>query len=718
MNDQGVQNRSHSSPGSVSLLATLAAVVGGILLGRAELPVALLVPLFLVGLGMVGLRPRRFVGWGLLLLLATFLRLELMEWRPVAAVPERALVTFHGRALRRESRLTERRMGPETRVQRVAELRLRGWVRLKSGERFPGTFRLFLDEPVASVRPGDQLEITNLELRHPLSRRNPGGFDQAFVFWRRGIDAELREIKGLTSLHTLRRGGGVLRWTDGLRQRLREVLTEAVPMPGRAVLEGLLFGARDDLHPDLYEAFVVGGVVHVLVVSGANFALLLTVVFFLLRLVGTPLGGVYVGTAVVGGVYALLVGWEPSVVRAGIFFGLYLLSRWLERDFAPLSALGLTGLVVLLLEPRMLFDVGAQLSFAAAGAILYLLPPWYRPIRARLSRRLFDRLGRWAAATLLATLAAQMATAPILAYHFRRLSWVGIVANVPVVALSEGLTLVGLITLIAGLLWTPLGGFFGGVAQLGGTLLIEMVRWFGSLPEARLWVPRPSWPLLIGWGVLLLAMGRPSALRRRPVYSLAVGLLSALAALVWHRAVQPAPGLLEIAFLDVGQGSAIVLRAPSGVTALVDAGPPGAGERVALPYLSDRGVRRLQLLVVSHPDADHAGGAVEVLAQMPTERLLLPPLRSPTTATERALRERFRPLPPPWPPEDLFPGPLDGWARWPPQALPPGLGENDASLTLLLDYGDFQALLPGDLEAQRRVGAPGARCRKRMGPSR
>ena len=427
---------------------------------------------------------------------------------------------------------------------------------------------------------------------------NPDGFDYAAHLARDGI-----HVTGSTRAERLMAlEAPQPAWPARVRARALAALAGALPPASSALLAGLLLGERTDLPRELDDGFRRAGVYHVLAVSGFNVALLAAAVFALCKLLRLDRrASAVVAIGLVSG-FAAVVGPEPSVLRAVIMAVLVLAALLLEREAAVANSLALAALLILALRPGDLLDPGFQLSFAATAGI----------IAAPLPRGLVG-------GALGVSLAAQLAVLPITLAHFNQLSTIGVVANLGVVPLA------GLATVV-GLLGVGLAFASATVAQVAFDAvwpvllaLRAVVALAAAVPGAVVHLPAPPGLAILCYAAALglgLRWWRARASQPgagRAAGATALALLAVAVALEAWPLLRPPEGRLRITVLDVGQGDAIVLEGPDGRAVLVDAGSGGAmrldaGERVVAPYLWNRGVLRLAATVVTHPDADHAGG--------------------------------------------------------------------------------------------------------------
>jgi competence protein ComEC len=372
------------------------------------------------------------------------------------------------------------------------------------------------------------------------------------------------------------------------------------------------------------------------------------------------------------------------------------------RRASRLYALALAALVTLAIDPGVATDVGWQLSFAAVLGILLLAAPLRERICSGLGR------GRWRRALaegMAVTVAATLATAPLIAFHFETISTTTLVANL--LALPA----------VAPAMW--LGMCAAGMAQLPGVPL-EPLNGLNALLLAYVaqvaeWCAAPRWAELRvhldGQGLALAYLGLAAALlacRRWPRSAVAI---AAIAAALWlplpslgGAAADPPHGL-RVVVLDVGQGDAILFQPARAAPILVDGGPPGDGlER----KLRDAGVGSLGAVVVTHDQSDHVGGVEELLGDLPVRRLLFARLhRGLITAAAAAGADPERIVAG----RELRSGALRLRVLWPPAELlgPAAAGQDPNRLALVMEarWRSFSMLLTADAEAEAVPLDPG-----------
>lgn len=500
-------------------------------------------------------------------------------------------------------------------------------------------------------------------------------------------------------------------------QTINRILSE----PHASLLNGILLGIETGIPRALYEDFNLTGTSHIIVISGSNIA----VVAGVLLLLGQRLWGKrWAPPLTIAGiiVYTLLVGADPAVTRAALMGGLWVLALWVGRPNMALNALFFSALIMSLLNPLIVWDVGFQLSFAATLGLIILVPPLEQLIFGWLQRRLNRaRVGLTMALLselLIVSLAAQIITAPLIVYHFGRLSLVSLLSNLLILPAQPPIMGLGAVATLLGMIWLPLGQLLGWLVWLPLAWTVTVVEWSVKLPYASL--DLGGFPLsLVALSYLTLGAGlwwvrgylerEPNAPRfslprlGAPATRLWLGGLGTTALLLWLAVAARPDGRLHVAFLDVGQGDAVLITLPDGRQMLIDGGDSASTLTWRLGQEMPFWDRSLDVVLNTHPDADHLGGLLSVVERYQVEQVLV----TDVAANSQLYRQ--------WEAElaeaqldpligqagmqlDLGSG-LTATVLSPGPAAAPFDAVNNHSLVLHLRYGDISFLLPGDIEA-------------------
>lgn len=475
-----------------------------------------------------------------------------------------------------------------------------------NGRKFSGRINIIADKgPV--IRYGDVLTIRGKVLKDSVAS-NPCQYDFSSHLKRVGIVAAVSTMYGGEIRFTgENRGNLLLKGALALKRKMLLVLEE---LPGRqgAFIGGMLFGDKGNLTYEERNVLSQTGLMDAFAVSGVHVGFVVLFALALAEMIGCGKMGrlILLSTAVI--FYAAMSGFTPSVLRAGFMAILgswaYLLRE--EKDF--FTALALVALILLVANPATVFDPGFQLSFCAAGGVVYLFPvisSWV-PSGGRL----------WQG--LAAALAAHLAIWPLVIYYFNVMTVYGLVVSLVTTLPVGAVVILGLSSTLLSLVSTGLAVLPAYGAGVLVELIWQMARWVSSLPGAYLTVKTPSFiVLLVYYSVLLFFPYLNRKTSGQPFTIAAAGFL--ILVLAW-----PASGdrLLHVNFIDVGQGDCIYVQSPGGRRVLIDGGGRSftagldVGERIVIPYLHSMGINRLDLVINSHPHDDHLKGLQAVINEI------------------------------------------------------------------------------------------------------
>ena len=468
------------------------------------------------------------------------------------------------------------------------------------------------------------------QLRRPSRYLDPGVPDEERALARRGTRL-VGVVKSAALVEVAAQGSRVQELAARSRAFARSSITRAV---GRwsprsaAIVTAIVVGDRAGLDDEVERRLQEAGTYHVIAISGGNIAILAGLALLGFRLAGAVgrLAMMSAMTALL--VYAYLVGGSASVNRATLMAVVYLAARVLDLRGPPANVLALAAGLSVAVRPLAILDPGFVLTFGATSAIVLAVP--------RITTGLTHRILSAVVSMLAASAAAECMLLPVNAWLFSRVTFAGLVANLAAIPLMSVAQIAGMVVIPLSLLSSTLADAVGAIAHVGAEGLVRSSSIVDVVPLLTWRVAPPSTTVtviyyagLIGawtlWRRRALVLGS----REGPVerFSRVGGSLTACAAALWIVS-QPwiawrsnGDGKLHVTFIDVGQGDAALVSLPGGSSLLVDAGgSTGAstfdiGDRVVAPVLRHAGVRRLDSMLVTHGDLDHAGGALSLLRE-------------------------------------------------------------------------------------------------------
>ncbi|MBI3776530.1 MAG: DNA internalization-related competence protein ComEC/Rec2 [Gammaproteobacteria bacterium] len=561
----------------------------------------------------------------------------------------------------------------------------------------PGRVRLSWRNSSAEVRVGDRWRFT-VRLKRPSGYMNPGGFDYEGWLYQQGVRAtgyvrvartnaeadgdESAASPGYELLESAPFARPLDRWRQGLSEKISQTLFE---QPHQAIIAALAIGVTQDFSEAQWDVLNRTGTTHMISISGLHIGFIAGVMFFLTRRVWAwssqaalwwpaPKAAAVVAL-LAAAVYAALAGFSVPTQRSLVMVGVVMAAIIAQRRIPASRVLALSLLAVLLLDPLAVLQAGFWLSFGAVGVILFAMHArWGEP-------NWWWKWGRvqWVVA---------IGMLPLMLVLFQRTSMVAPLTNLVAVpwfnSVTVPLTLAGALTLPVS---QSAGEFFLDWAQLS----VVPVWWFLELAADTPWA---QWTQHVPqtWTVMVGCIGTLWLLLPRGVPARWLGAV-ALAPMILVSPPAPQPGEFWFTLLDVGQGLSAVVRTANHVL-VYDTGPKfsehfNTGEAVVVPYLRYLGVRDVDILMLSHSDSDHIGGARSVLRQTKVAEVASSvPLELAPGATACSTPRAWQ-----WDGVDftvLYPPPVESGLR--------RKKDNDVSCVLRVSNAGGSVLLPGDIE--------------------
>lgn len=420
------------------------------------------------------------------------------------------------------------------------------------------------------LRYGDRVELTGMLTKPP---EGSGGAYQRYLAGQ-GVYSYME----FPLLHWVEGGAGSPFW-DALyrfRQHGLNTLEGILPQPESSLLEGILLGVDDYIPPEVEEAFRITGTAHIVAISGFNISILvgLFIAFFRRWL---PRLWAVLGAVVAIALYTLLVGAQPAVVRAAIMGLMGLIGAELGRRQAGANSLAFTAAIMALFNPLLLWDIGFQLSFSATLGLILLGEPLQNTFSAWLKRRLSAEKARKLAGPVgeyfLLTLAAQLATLPVIVANFGQLSLSAIIANPLVLPVQPLVMILGGLSLLGGMLWLPLGQLLGWLVWPLAAYTIRVVQLFSQIQGGVIVTGTVGivfaalfYLFLFGFNLWRRLLGK---MFTYSAFAIGIGIVTAFLA----RGVMAAPdGRLHLLILDGGKTPVIFIRTSEGGSLLINGG--------------------------------------------------------------------------------------------------------------------------------------------------
>jgi competence protein ComEC len=499
----------------------------------------------------------------------------------------------------------------------------------------------------------------------------------------------------VTSLLQHGQGNPVYAALYSFSQHAIDLVYSIYPDPEASLLAGILLGVQSGISQGVQEAFRLTGTSHIIVISGFNITIIAGMFTFVFsRLFGRYKGAIFAAVGIT--IYTLLVGANAAVVRAAILGLITLLGHLIGRRQAGLNSLTFVAGVMAVITPTVLWDVSFQLSFAATlGIMLYAEPltQWFIRTASRfISQDKAEHLAGPVGEYFLLTLAAQLTTLPLMVYYFKRLSLTALIANPLILPAQPALMVLGGLSVLAGMIFKPIGQLFAWVAWPFTAYTIRVVEWLAEVPHGSIPINQVALPLILLFYAVLFALtftrSRIPSLARRLTPAIPLTCLAILAFVVWRAAANAPDQRLHVTILNVGTGDAVLIQTPSGRSVLINGGPSTMALSDALGRRLPLFTRTLDWLVVADVDNEDLSGVASNLERFAPENILW----AGNTSGTRAAGELWT---------DINSLSIPTTMMQPRQALDLGDGArlsvvsvDDKGAVLLLEWEDFRMLLP------------------------
>lgn len=526
---------------------------------------------------------------------------------------------------------------------------------LRNGQYLPASGRLFLSIRESRLfHYGDVIRFTS-RLRPPHNFGNPGGFDYERYLRFKGILVRgfVNDAEGITLLRG-ETGNPVLTWLERFRDLVRKSIRETAPDTEGKIIQAMILGDQKEIPKETMDKFNRTGTTHIIAISGFNIGIVAVFSLFALRLIlksseylllrwnMVAISTFFAILVVI--LYTFIAGSGISVVRASIMVVLFMVALLINRERDLYNTLALAAFLILIVSPPSLFDISFQLSFAAVASLLFLMPrltALLPPLSSVDSSgptgkaRLRFKVKKAVRALILfffASLSATLGTLPLIILYFNRLSLITLAANLLVVPILGIIAIpFCLLIVLAVPISSTLTYFIVQISALLVTISLSIVDKLAVLPWSSVYVATPTLMEIGAFYLLLISCGfwldasrdKPKALPRGRapfVWKITFGLLILffiLDGILLHlRGLHT--GKLAFTAVDVGQGSATLIRFPGGKRMLVDGGgffdeSFDVGKYVLAPFLWHEKINRIDTVVLTHPHPDHLQGLLFIL---------------------------------------------------------------------------------------------------------
>lgn len=476
---------------------------------------------------------------------------------------------------------------------------------------------LYTKKEKETLKYGDKIELVgNFKLAQ--ERRNPGGFDYRFYL-------KTKKIYGIvTTKNTKKLKENNANIISMIANKTANVIKnqskKMLKNKEACLLIGLLIGDTDEIDEETKEDFRNSNLTHMLAVSGLHVSYVLLGVNYIITKVKIhkKLSKIIVMLLIL--FFILVTGATPSVLRAGTMTIYLIIGGIFYRRISVFSSLNLSLLVIIIMNPYCLFDVGLQLSYAGTIGIVYLYPI--------IKEKIYNK-----ANSILITISANIVIIPIMLYNFNTISLTFFISNLLAGPIIGIIIILGFSIIIISLIFFPIANIFSKILNLLIILFLNTAKACANLPFSKIFIITPTLKFIFLYYCLLVFIIIKERIQIRINIKLKNKVIAILIILVIINPIKYFSNIkqsnLKIYFVDVGQGDSTCIVTPKNKVILIDGGGNSKdenydiGKQTLLPYLLDKKINKIDYCIVSHFDSDHCGGLMYILKNLKVKNIII-----------------------------------------------------------------------------------------------
>lgn len=485
------------------------------------------------------------------------------------------------------------------------------------------------------LKCGDYINV-KAEYIEPSDSRNYMGFSYKDYLKQSGIYGSLKSID---KIQVLNNNISINKFISTVQKHFKNRINDNLSPNTASLFIALLLGDKSDIADEINTNFKESNMAHILAVSGTHVSYVIITISLLLRKIARKLAILVILIILI--FFMMLTGFTPSVVRACTMTILALISKLIYTKSDIYNNLAISAFIILLFNPYSLFNIGFQLSYLGTLGIIILANKLNKRIdkllqieehtesKLYLKNILKEKIKAFLINMILISVCVQLFILPIIVINFNTFSLNFLISGIIATPLFSCIMIIGIITIILG----PIDNFIFPILEILLNSLLLVSKFISNNPFSQILIATPNIVWVISYYILLIsALFSKSKLGIRIIKENATKKLKKLAILliVICLTIQGIQDFskrdLNIYFIDVGQGDSTLIVTPHKKTILIDGGGKtdfNVGKNVLVPYLLDRGINKIDYMMISHFDNDHCGGLMYVVEKMKVKNILL-----------------------------------------------------------------------------------------------
>ncbi len=480
-----------------------------------------------------------------------------------------------------------------------------------------------------NLRPGFSIGVWG-ELVEPSGARNPGEFNYKHYLALNDIHAVFKadpfeQIRIYDTSGSSSFTGSIF---SPIRSYIRKTIENVIGGVEGEFMLGLLIGDRTNIPDVVQQEFSDAGVSHVLAVSGLNVVFVSLIFLGVCSFLPIPRQWKRVIVLVALLFYMNVAGLSSSIIRATVMALCILGGEMIERKSNVLNSLGVSALIILMIDSRQLFDIGFELTYAAVLSLALFYPIISNYFVEKPAVTIVGKTMILVWQMVSVSVAAFIGTAPIIACYFNKASFISFFSNLIVVPASNFGLAIGVVVVFLSLVSSQLTLLYASLAKVLLFLSLKFIAFCASIRWLILYVPHLSPIFYFVYIIFLLCLYYVSKNMKRQKPLVTILLCANVIVYGWIVLHHARPADVRITFLDIGQGDAALLEFPDGKNIMIDTGGKTSnsdeGEKTIVPFLRREGIGILDAIILTHCHDDHSGGVLSILKNVHVNKVYMP----------------------------------------------------------------------------------------------
>lgn len=456
------------------------------------------------------------------------------------------------------------------------------------------------------LKYGDKIEFY-LEYEKPSTARNYMGFDYSNYLKTKKIFGTVNLKEEDVEIISHDNSNIILRKIYELRNLMKTKIEKLLPKETSGLCLGMLIGETSGIEENMQENFRDSNLSHILAVSGANVSYIIVSITYIFNKMCLRKRLSKIISIILLILFMLLTGCTSSVNRACIMAILMLIAELLYRKSDVYNNLAISALILLIINPYSLLDIGFQLSYMGTIGIVFLHDKIGSFIKIN------NKIVKYFFEMIVVTTCANLAIIPIMMFHFNTISLTFYFSNIIVGPILGIVVIIGFIMFFISLIFTPISRLIAIVLNLMLKFIIKIAEITANMPFSKITIITPSFFFIIVWYLIIISISYKQKVKifyhkNNKLIKKIVACILIIVLIV--NLIIKVDKKLKIHFVDVGQGDACLIITPLNKKILIDGGGSefgsfNVGEKTLLPYLLDRRINKLDYIIISHFDSDH-----------------------------------------------------------------------------------------------------------------